>query len=105
MKRIGHDSKFGDRPLEPERAKQGWATEHCQSIERVVPERMITAKGLKRFKNRINLLSRIFLAERRFHFPDQIAKSDWVLLIFGMPPMGRLVEREARRLMNRGQLG
>ena len=105
VKAVGHDGQFGDRPLKPEHSKQARPAQHGQSIQRVVPEVMIVGEGFKRFQKQPGLDGRILLPERCLQLLHKIAKPDRVLLIFGMAPMGRLVKRETRRLVNRCQLG
>lgn len=71
----------------------------------MIPEGMIVSESFKRFHNEPDFDGRILLPQRCLQLLDEIAKPDRVLLILGMPPMGRLVQRETGRLMNRCQLG
>ena len=105
VKAVGHDGQFGDRPLKPEHSKQARPAQHGQSIQRMVPEGMIVSEGFKRFQKEPGLDGRILLPERCLQLLYKIAKPDRVLLILGTAPMGRLVKRETRRLVNRCQLG
>ena len=100
VKAVGHDGQFDDRPLELEDSKQGWPAHHRQSIERMVPEGMIVSEGFKWFQKEPGLDGGILLPERYFQLLYKIAKSDRVLLIPGPAPMGRLVKRETRRLLD-----
>ena len=105
VKAVGHDGQFGNRPLKPEHSKQARPAQHGQSIQRMVPEVMIASERFKRFQKEPGVDGRILLPERCLQLLYQIAKPDRVLLILGTVPMGRLVKRETRRLVNRGQLG
>ncbi len=105
VKAVGHDGQFGDRPLKPEHSKQARPAQHGQSLQRMVPESIIVSEGCKRFQKEPGLDGGILLPERYFQLLYKIAKSDRVLLILGPAPMGRLVKRETRRLLDRCQLG
>ena len=105
VKAVGNDGQFGNRPLKLEHSKQARPAQHGQSIQRVVPEVVIVSEDFKWFQKEPGRGGRIFLPERCLQLLDKIAKPDRIMLIFGMMPMGRLVKREARRLVNRCQLG
>jgi hypothetical protein len=102
MKAVGDADHLGDRPLKPDHPKQARPAQHGQSIQRVVPEGRIVGEGFEWFEEPPGLGGRVLLPQGCRHFPHEIAKPDRVLLIFGMPPVSRLVERETRRLV-RGQ--
>ena len=105
VKAVGHDGELGDRPLKLEHSKQARPAQDSQSIQRMVPEVMLVSELLKWFQKESALGGRILLQERCLQFLYKIAKPDRVLLILGAVPMGRLVERKTRRLLNRRQLG
>ena len=100
MKTVGHHGQFGDRTLKPEHLKQARPAQHGQSVQCVFPEVTIVGKGCKRFQKEPGLDGGILLPERYIQFLHKITKPDWILLIFGMVPMGRLVKRETWRLLD-----
>jgi hypothetical protein len=66
----------------------------------MVPEGMLLSKRFKWFQKEPCLHGWILLPERYLQLLYKIAKPDRVLLILGPAPMGRLVKRETRRLLN-----
>ena len=105
MERRGsHDSQLGNRPLESVNEERARRSEHRQSVKGVVPEVAIDRKSLERFEETLNLTRRGLLPQRLLHRLDEVAESGRVLLVLRMTPMGRLVDRDAGRLMGQEEV-
>jgi hypothetical protein len=102
VKALGHDGKFGDRPLKPEYSKEARPAQYGQPVQRMIPEIMIVSQRFKWLQKNAGLVDWMLLEERYLQLLYKIAKPDWVLLILGTAPMGRLIKRETWRLVNRG---
>ena len=105
MEAVGDDGQLGDRLREAVGVKDAGAAQHGQPVERVGPEVPIVGERLERFQQQPCLRRGMLAQQRRFQFLDEIAKPDRVLLVFGMVAMGRLIERQARAVVDSGQAG
>jgi hypothetical protein len=100
MEAVGDNDQLGNRALEPVDLEEIRRAEDSQPVERMVPEIATVSQGVKRRQERPGVASRIFLPQRSLHSLYEVTKADRVLLVFGMVPVGRLVQREAGRCMN-----
>ncbi len=91
-------SEFGERPLSSENLKKAGRGEDRQPVAGVIPKLCVPGERFEWLEQSGDFVRGIFLLKRLLQILDQISKSDRVLLILRVMPVGRLIEREAGRL-------
>lgn len=98
VKAVGHHRQLTDPLRNPDRTKEPRCPQNDQAIERVVPELGVAPERFEGLEQHACLGGRIVLTQRGVELLHEIPEPDGVLLVLGMPAMGRLVQGQTRRL-------
>ena len=105
VKAVRHDDQLLDRERQAENVKEERSGQHGQPILGVVPETVVLRELLERLQELLRLEGGIRLSKRPLHLLHEVSEPNPILLVLGVSTVSRLVEREARRLVRRGQRG
>jgi hypothetical protein len=96
MEAVGNNRQLAHRPLKAVNLEEVSVREDRDAIKSVIPKASVRGQIVKLTQYRRTLTGGIFLPERRFQLPYEIPKSDLILSLVRVRPMGRLVQRKKR---------